>query len=115
VTVRALRIRDSKTEPRRYKVIYEIVRITVDPGQRDEFVDVYLKAWNTAAFEGSHDGKIMLAVEDPSRLDVLIEWDSVAAHRQHRRTPKQNAFRAAIDPFMKNWEVEHFEWRELVQ
>lgn len=95
-------------------MIYEIVRITVDPGRRDEFADVYRRAWNTAAFEGSHQGKIMLAVEDPSRVDVLIEWDSVAAHRQHRKTPKQNAFRAAIDPFMKNWEVEHFGWQELV-
>lgn len=95
-------------------MIYEIVHITVDPERREEFVKVYSKAWNAGGFEGSHRGKIMLAVEDTSRVDVLIEWDSVAAHRQHRQTPKQNKFRAAIDPFMKDWEVEHYEFEELV-
>jgi quinol monooxygenase YgiN len=95
-------------------VIYEIVHITVDPDRREEFVKVYSKAWNGGGFEGSHRGKIMLGIEDASRVDVLIEWDSVEAHRQHRRTPKQNNFRAAIDPYMKDWAVQHYEFEELV-
>jgi quinol monooxygenase YgiN len=95
-------------------MIYEVVHITVDPAQREEFIEVYKKAWNDAQFEGSHKGKLMVGLEDEGRIDVLIEWDSVAAHRQHRQTPKQNAFRAAIDPYMKNWEVQHFDFMELV-
>lgn len=95
-------------------MIYEIVSITVDPERVDEFIEVYKEAWSSAQFEGSHQGKIMVAMENPGRVDVLIEWDTLAAHRQHRKTPKQNTFRAAIDPFMKNWEVEHFEFQELL-
>jgi quinol monooxygenase YgiN len=95
-------------------MIYEVVHITVDPAQRQEFIEVYKKAWNAAGFEGSHRGKIMIGIEDDSRVDVLIEWDSVAAHRQHRQTPKQNTFRATIDPYMKDWKVQHFDLEELV-
>jgi len=95
-------------------VIYEIVYITVDPEQREEFVRIYRKAWNEAALEGSHLGKVMCSIEDPGKVVVLIEWDDVAAHRQHRQTPRQNRFRAAIDPYMKHWEVQHYEFEELV-
>ncbi len=94
-------------------MIYEEVRITVDPERRDEFVRVYWRAWNEAGFEGSHNGKIMRCIEDPASVVVWIEWDSVPAHRQHRQTPKQNRFRAAIDPYMKHWEVQHYELEEL--
>ena len=95
-------------------MIYEAVYITVDPERREEFVRVYRQAWNEAGFEGSHNGKIMPCIEDASKVVVLIEWDDVAAHRQHRQTPKQNRFRAAIDPFMKDWQVQHYELEELV-
>lgn len=94
-------------------VIYEAVHITVDPERREEFVSVYRQAWNQGRFEGSHRGKIMRSIEDASKVVVLIEWDSVAAHRQHRQTPKQNRFREAIDPFMKDWQVQHYELEEL--
>jgi heme-degrading monooxygenase HmoA len=94
-------------------VIYESVHITVDPAQRDEFVRVYRKAWKDAGFEGSHNGKVMRCIEAADKVVVLIEWDSVEAHRQHRQTPKQNRFRGAIDPYMKHWEVQHYELEEL--
>jgi heme-degrading monooxygenase HmoA len=29
-------------------------------------------------------------VEDPSRVIVIVEWDSVEAHAQHRGTPAHN-------------------------
>lgn len=94
-------------------MIYEAVYITVDPERRDEFASVYQRAWNEAALEGSHNGKIMRCIEDPGKVVILIEWDSVAAHRKHRQTPRQNRFRAAIDPFMKDWQVQHYELEEL--
>lgn len=95
-------------------MIYELVHLTVDPAQREEFVKVYRQAWNEAAFEGSHDGKILPCIEDAARLDVLIEWDSVAAHRQHRGSAKQKRFRDTIDPYMKDWKVEHYDIEELI-
>ena len=95
-------------------MIYESVHITVDPEQRDEFLRVYHAAWDEASFEGSHKGKIMRCIEDASKVVVLIEWDDVAAHRQHRGSPKQSRFRERIDPYMKHWEVQHYELEELV-
>jgi len=95
-------------------VIYELVHLTVDPDRRDEFVRVYRQAWNEASFEGSHEGKILPCIEDASKLLVIIEWDGVEAHRQHRQTPKQNRFRATIDPFMKDWQVQHYEVQQLI-
>lgn len=95
-------------------MIYEEVHITVDPERREEFVKVYRQAWKDAAFEGSHLGKVMRCIEDASKIGVLIEWDDVAAHRQHRGSEKQRRFREAIDPFMKHWEVQHYELEELV-
>ena len=62
-------------------MIYETVQITVAPEQRDEFIEVYKAAWKQAAFAGSHAGKVMRALENPARVDVIIEWDSLAAHR----------------------------------
>jgi quinol monooxygenase YgiN len=95
-------------------VIYELVHLTVDPERRAEFVEVYRQAWSEAAFEGSHQGKILPCIEDPGKLLVIIEWDSIAAHRQHRQTPKHNHFRAAINPYMKDWQVQHYEVEELI-
>jgi quinol monooxygenase YgiN len=95
-------------------VIYEEVHITVDPEKREEFVTVYRKAWKDAAFEGSHLGKIMREIEDPSKIAVLIEWDELAAHRQHRGSAKSANFRAAIDPYMKHWAAWHYEYEELI-
>ena len=95
-------------------MIYEAVYITVDPDQRDEFVDVYREAWNKANLEGSHLGKVMRSIEDASQVVVLIQWDDVAAHRQHRQTPRMNTVRAAIDPYMKDWKVQHYELEELI-
>jgi len=95
-------------------VIYEEVHITVEPERREEFVKVYRQAWKDAAFEGSHLGKIMRAIEHDDRIGVLIEWDDLAAHRQHRGSEKSRRFREAIDPYMKHFEVWHYELEELV-
>jgi quinol monooxygenase YgiN len=95
-------------------MIYEIVQLTIDPEKRDEFVEVYKEAWNAEHFDGSHNGKIMCAMENPARVDILIEWDTLQAHRQYRGNPQMAAFRAKIDPYMKAWTAEHFEFEDLV-
>ncbi|MBV9119130.1 MAG: antibiotic biosynthesis monooxygenase [Chloroflexi bacterium] len=94
-------------------MILEVVEMTIDGEQREEFVKVYKDAWREANLEGSHKGKVMRCIEDPNKVVVLIEWDDVAAHRQHRQTPRQNTFRSKIDPYMKHWEVQHFQFEEL--
>jgi quinol monooxygenase YgiN len=95
-------------------LIYETVQITVAPEQRDEFIEVYKAAWKQAAFAGSHAGKVMRALENPARVDVIIEWDSLAAHRQHRGTGAQTTFLKTVRAYQTEpSKVEHFEWEEL--
>jgi heme-degrading monooxygenase HmoA len=95
-------------------LIYETVQITIAPEQREEFIKVYKAAWKEAAFKGSHAGRIMRAMENPERVDIIIEWDSLADHRQHRGTEPQVKFLATV----RAWQtapskIEHFEWEEL--
>ena len=99
-------------------VICEIVEMTIDPERRDEYVEVYRQAWKEAGFAGSHGGKVMCSMEDPSKVVVLIEWDSVDAHRQHTRprpgTPEHIHFREVINPFMtETSKVAHYDLKEL--
>jgi len=95
-------------------MIYEITEKTIDPERRDEYVEVYRRAWAEAGFEGSRKGKIMRCIEDPARVIVLIEWDDLAAHRQHRQTPKQKRFIDTIHPYLKAPSInKHYEVDEL--
>lgn len=91
-------------------MIYEVARVTVDQTRRDEFVEAYTQAWKNAGFEGAHKVEILLCVEDANRVDIIIEWNDVAAHDQHRLTPKKSAYLAAIESYVDAVEVQHFEF-----
>ena len=80
-------------------MVYEIVVQTIDPTRRDEYVEGYRRAFREANMAGNHGGKICTSVEDPSRVVLVIEWDSVEAHQRHRGTPPHNRFREAISPY----------------
>lgn len=77
-------------------MIYEVVVQSIDPARRDEHIEAYRRAWQEADFEGWRGGKILTSVEDPGRVILLIEWDSVEAHTRHRGTPRHDRFREAI-------------------
>jgi heme-degrading monooxygenase HmoA len=74
-------------------MVYEVVIQKVDPDNRDDHVRVWKEAWKEANFGGSHDVRFLKCIEDPSRVIVLIQWDSVEAHAAHRGTPSHNRFR----------------------
>ena len=80
-------------------MVYELVLATVEPARRDEYVDVFRKAFRGANFAGAHEGKILRSVEDPSRVAIVIEWDDVEAHTRHRGTDAHNNFRAQIQGY----------------
>jgi quinol monooxygenase YgiN len=80
-------------------MIYEIVLQTVDPAQRDAHVEVVKRAWREARFEGAYPAKILRSVEDPSRVVLVIPWDTVEAHTRHRGTPAHNRFREAVGQY----------------
>lgn len=74
-------------------MIYEIVIQHVDPAKRDEYVQVFGDVLKTADYAGAHGIKFFTSIEDPGRVIVMIEWDSIEAHTRHRGTPAHNAMR----------------------
>ncbi|MSP40021.1 MAG: antibiotic biosynthesis monooxygenase [Deltaproteobacteria bacterium] len=80
---------------RRDKMIQEIVIQHVQPEKRDEYIKVFGEILTKANYGGSHGIKFFTSIEDPSRVILMIEWDSVEAHTQHRGTPTHNAMREA--------------------
>ena len=80
-------------------MIYEIAIQTVDPARRDEYIKVFSQTLKDANYAGSHGVKFFTSIEDPSRVVLIIEWDSVEAHTQHRGTPTHNAMREATSKY----------------
>jgi quinol monooxygenase YgiN len=74
-------------------MIHEIVIQQVAPEKRDEYLKVFGEYLKKANYAGSHSIKFFTSIEDPSRVVLMIEWDSVVAHTQHRGTPAHNAMR----------------------
>jgi len=74
-------------------MIQEILVQHVQPEKRDEYVKVFGEFLTTANYAGSHGIKFFASIEDPSKVILLINWDSVEAHTQHRGTPTHNAMR----------------------
>jgi quinol monooxygenase YgiN len=95
-------------------MVHEVVIATVDPAKRDEYVKVWQQAWNEANFEGSHGGKLLCCIEDPSRVTLVLNWDSVEAHQQHRGTDKHNRFREKFAPYQTASSiVQHYTLEDL--
>jgi quinol monooxygenase YgiN len=82
-------------------MVNELVLATVDPAKRDEYIETWKRTWKEAGFEGAHGGKILRCVEDPSRVAMLINWDSVEAHERHRGTDRHNQFRSKFAPLQQ--------------
>ena len=74
-------------------MIHEIVIQHVAPEKRDEYIHVFGDYLKKANYAGSHGIKFFTSIEDPSRVVLMIEWDSVEAHTGHRGTPTHNAER----------------------
>ena len=74
-------------------MIHEIVVQHVAPEKRDEYIRVFGDYLKKADYAGAHGIRFFTSIEDPSRVILMIEWDSVEAHTQHRGTPVHNAMR----------------------
>jgi heme-degrading monooxygenase HmoA len=74
-------------------MIHEIVIQHVAPEKRDEYIRVFGDYLKKAGYAGAHGIRFFTSIEDPSRVILMIEWDSVEAHTQHRGTPVHNAMR----------------------
>jgi quinol monooxygenase YgiN len=74
-------------------MIHEIVIQHVEPKKREEYIQVFADILKEADYAGAHGIQFFTSIEDPSRVILMIEWDSVEAHTQHRGTPTHNAMR----------------------
>lgn len=75
-------------------MIHEILIQHVAPEKREEYIQVFGDFLKQANYAGAHGIRFFTSIEDPTRVIVMIEWDSVEAHTRHRGTPVHNAMRA---------------------
>lgn len=91
------------------KPVIENVEIEVTPGSEESFVEAAAEA--TQYFQkspGCRSFEVFTSHEEPSKLRVLIGWDSIEAHEQFRTTPEFTKWREIVGPhFAKPPHVEH--------
>lgn len=80
-------------------MIYEVRIQTVDPDKRSEYVKAYKEAIQSSKEAGCHGGFIMCSDDDPSRVMVLLHWETREHHERWRGTPPHVKFRETIDPW----------------
>jgi len=80
-------------------MIHEILVQHVEPEKREEYIRLFGDILKKANYTGSHGIRFFTSIEDPSRVILLIEWDSVEAHTQHRGTPAHNAMRESTSRY----------------
>jgi len=74
-------------------MIQEILVQHVQPDKRDEYIKVFGEFLINANYAGSHGIRFFASVEDPGKVILMIDWDSVEAHTRIRGTPTYNAMR----------------------
>lgn len=91
--------------------VLEVAIIDVREGTHEQFVDAYRGVRSVlAGTEGVRSIRMTHGVERPSRFVLMVEWDSVEAHRVNfRETERWERWRAGIGPFFAHPPVvEHF-------
>jgi heme-degrading monooxygenase HmoA len=74
-------------------MIQEIVIQQVQPEKRDEYMETFGAFLKEANYAGSHGIRFFASIEDPGRVILVIDWDSVESHTRIRGTPTYNAMR----------------------
>jgi quinol monooxygenase YgiN len=74
-------------------MVHEIVIQHVAPEKREEYIRIFGDFLKKTDYAGAHGVKFFASIEDPGRVILMIEWDSVEAHTRHRGTPTHNAMR----------------------
>jgi quinol monooxygenase YgiN len=74
-------------------MIQEIIVQHVQPEKRDQYIKALGEFLAKANYAGSHGIKFFASVEDPGKVILMVDWDSVEAHTSIRGTPMYNAMR----------------------
>jgi heme-degrading monooxygenase HmoA len=93
-------------------MILERAEIPVKSGMELSFVRAMSEGRRIlAAAPGCHAVKVARGVERPGQFILLLEWDSVDAHRAFTKTEEFGRFKQLVGEFVSGpSSVEHFEF-----
>ena len=95
-------------------MIHEIVIQHVEPEKREEYIRIFGDILKKADYAGVHGIQFFTSIEDPSRVILMIEWDSVEAHTRHRGTPTHNAMREVTSRYQtQKSDGDHFNLHQV--
>jgi len=80
-------------------MVTEIVIQNIDPERRDEYIANYKKKWRELSLAGWRGGRLLRCIENPGRVIIVLEWDSVEAHRQHRGPVMDGFMAESVRPY----------------
>ena len=91
-------------------MVIERAELPITPGREREFEAQFVDARRyLLEAEGCRNVSLARGVESPAKYLLLIEWDSLEAHRAFTRTPGFEQFRSLAGPFFAGRpNTEHF-------
>jgi heme-degrading monooxygenase HmoA len=91
-------------------MILERAEITTKPGMAAELLAV-LRGQGLPLLRGipgCHGAGAGGGVENPDKVLLLVEWESLAAHDAFKKMPEYNTLNGIFGPFAAGGAVEHF-------
>lgn len=90
-------------------MVVEVTEITIAAGREDDALRYCGE--NRRVFDNCariHNYSFGLGVEHPSKLMMVIAWDSVEAHYEEVKEPEFVRFGQGLAAFMTGAKIEHF-------
>jgi heme-degrading monooxygenase HmoA len=92
-------------------VVTELVDLQIEDGSESDFIAAYQGVVEVLkSTYGCRSVRLTRGVESPSHFVLLVEWDSLEAHRKNfRETDRVIKWRAALNGFFaREARMEHF-------
>jgi quinol monooxygenase YgiN len=80
-----------------------VLRFTLEPGRRDEFVETFtrIKVLETSSGQaGWRGGQLLIDIDDPDTAMVIAQWDSPAAYQGWLDNPVREEIGEQLEPFL---------------
>ncbi|MFT3966697.1 MAG: antibiotic biosynthesis monooxygenase family protein [Sphingobium sp.] len=91
-------------------MILERVELTSREGQEEAFAKAFEEGLPLLTGEGGgRSARFGRGVENPGKFLLLVEWDSLEAHKAFIGTPPHQRFGQLIGPHAAGGVVEHFD------
>jgi heme-degrading monooxygenase HmoA len=91
-------------------MVLERSEVTIKPGMEDAFLAAMQERGLAllAGLPGCKSAKLGRGIENPDKFILLLEWESVEAHKAAIPDPNFAAFREIIMPVSAGGAMEHF-------